>query len=552
MKQLDGNYEIDFRYDFSDKTAGRNVISSEEAFADNALFFQLSKVLLNSADERVDKNLLRSSIVFVNFKEVFEKNDLKLNLLTDTTPSKDTLLADDGLIYRLAQIFRDGLNLSFDGKNFKHFVPFDKSSSMARSCQITFVDEKIKAALDKRLMLDMKFLGIRLELSKFYAYRGLYLSAAFRLDTPNHFALNEETVVILPDYENVVNQNLFTASKDEDTGIWQFGTKEKAVTLKIFDGEGLIAPDLAKHFSDTLQKVHKFKKPSHSFQICMPFTKEVLHEVNFNRFFAEQADLEEGRLLVRDIFGVTRDLSRAKIILTKSMFKCSGWIINAKIFAPDPMKIFFEKFAEYDHALYVTNTEARLTNLGSVKLNYQFLSTLALTDEDFNSLVADHRKNLNALKEDFATAVADNETENPDDGNLHLPKSFSRSLCLKTARKNPAFLRDSKVKNIFDDMLKNAECDLGLGRLAVEGEQRFLSGDLLRLLIEILVHAQNIQLDTQTEKLLKGQCLYPDRFFMPENVLPLKPDAHYVFLRNPHLSRNEQVLLKAYVKRNSL
>lgn len=553
LKQQDGNYEIDFRYDLSDKTAGRNVISSEDTFIDNALFFQLEKVLLNGTDSRDTKNFLRSSIVFVDFKEVFAKTDLKITDLADKTPSKAVLLTDDGLIYRLAQLFRNGLSLSFDGKNFKHFVPFDKSSSMARSSQITFIDSEVKTALDKRLMLDMNFLGARLELSKFYAYRGLYLSAAFRLelDPQENFALNEESVVVLPDYENVVNQTVFSASKDTNASIWKFGTKEKTLALKSFDGEGLIAPDLAKYFSDTLQKVHGFKGASHSFQIRLPFTKGVLHEVDFNGFFCEYAALENGRLLVRDIFGITRDLSRAKMILTKSMFKCAGWIIDSKIFAPDPMKIFFEKFAKYDHAIYVTNTEARLSNPGKIKLNYQFLSTAALTDENFNSLVDDHRKNLDALKDNFATSVADDETENTGDESLSLKKSFARSSCLKAARKNPAFLRDPKVKNIFGDMLKNAECDLGLGRLTVEGEQRFLSGDLLRLLTEILAHAQNVQLDEQTEKFLKGQCLYPDRFFMAENVLPIKADALYVFLRNPHLSRNEQVLLKAYVKRNS-
>ena len=93
---------------------------------------------------------------------------------------------------------------------------------------------------------------------------------------------------------------------------------------------------------------------------------------------------------------------------------------------------------------------------------------------------------------------------------------------------------------------------MGLGRLEVAGEQRFLSCDLLLLLIEILTHLENVVLDDASKAALKSQCLYRDRFFMPCGRISITPDKHYAFLRNPHLSRNEQVLLRAFVKRKSL
>ena len=101
-------------------------------------------------------------------------------------------------------------------------------------------------------------------------------------------------------------------------------------------------------------------------------------------------------------------------------------------------------------------------------------------------------------------------------------------------------------------MKKSYECNLGLGCLEVEGEQRFLSCDLLFLLIKILENIEGVKLDNVKKKSLYRDCLYQDRFFMPDSKLSIKPDKKYVFLRNPHLSRNEQVLLRAYVKRKSL
>lgn len=529
--QQNGNYKVRFQYDLSEQNAlGRDIIMSEDLFADNAFFFQLRKIL-------PAENALRSFVVFVDFKEIFLKEDLAPINLSRDIPPKDELLSENALGYRMRVLFEDGLFLSFDGKNFQRFVPFDKSNSMAHKCQITFIDAQFKDAFDKRLMLDMDFWGMRLSLSKFYSYRGLYLSDGFRIDEIEKFPLNAETVVVLPDFNFSLVQNTFTASKVAEQNLWEYKHKEKPLTLNLFDGEGLICPEFAQYLSDFLRTTYNFVADSHSFQIRLPFTKGVLHEVDFNKFFSEQLPVFVDNLLVEDVFGITRDLRKAKIILTKSMFKCTGWIKNSSNFNSDPMQYFFDKFAEYDHALYVTNTEARLSNPGYINLNHQFLSTLALTDEDLNSLVNEHIHKIETFHEKFIEEIK-NPTVN--------------TTCLRAVSKNSAFLQDPKVKNIYENMRKNQEFNLGLGELEIEGEQRFLSCDLLSLLVRILSAVKNIELDESVKNSLEQQCLYVDHFFMPENKLPMIPDKHYVFLRNPHLSRNEQVLLRAYVKRATL
>ena len=570
MKQDNGNYKVAFKYDLSGKNPiGRDIISSEDTFPDNALFFQLRKILTADLKLEIDENFMRSSIIFVDFKDIFSNKFEEVWSSVEwsvNTPAKDNLLKKEALPYRMQLLFKDGLFLSFDGKNFKRFVPFDKSSSMSRSCQITFIDLQIKDALDKRLMLDMDFSKIPLELSKFYAYRGLYLSAGYRIETlpKKNFSLNEETVIVIPDYETILkNKVIFSASKQNK--LWEYETKEENLEVNLFDGEGLISPDFAEYISNFLKDYYDFHKSSHSFQVRMPFTKGVVHEVDFNKFLSDYLPAKTERY-IKDFFGVIRDLSKAKIILTKSMFKCSKWMKelwekDSNFFESDPMKFFFEKFAMYDHALYVTNTEARLSNPGRVRFNYQFLSTLALSVEDFNSLIADQRTVIDYFAEKFTSNFSEssfsedftNEIDDESDPeDIILRSSAERTTCLKALAKNPAFLQDPKVKSISKDIQKNYECNLGLGRLEVEGEQRFLSCDLLALLIKILENVQNFHLDEVTKKSLKKACLYQDRFFMPNNKLLIKPDKNYVFLRNPHLSRNEQVLLRSYVNRSSL
>ena len=555
-----GNYKVEFTYDLSDKNPmGRDIISSEDTFADNALFFQLRKISKTDSNLEIDQSFMRSTLIFIDFKDVFSEYEKIWSSVEWplNTPAKANFLKEEALPYRMQLLFKDGLFLSFDGENLKNFVPFDKSSSMARNCQITFIDSQIKKTLDRRLMLDMDFIGKELVLSKFYAYRGLYLSSAARIKIDSKFPLNEETVIVLKDCEKTLSKTIFTASKSDK--LWIYETKEKKLKLNLFDGEGLISPDFAEYISDFLLSNYNYPSPSHSFQIRMPFTKGVLHEVDFKKFFAENIPAETEEWFIKDVFGITRDLRKAKIILTKSMFKfadCMKDCLNVS----DPMKYFFEKFAKYDHALYVTNTEARLFNPGRVRLNHQFLSTLDLSNEDFESLVADQLKLIDSLPEKFvvnASLFSNNQDftdeiyDNADSDEIILRSSMARTTCLKALAKNPIFIKDPKVKSIFESMKKSYECNLGLGRLEIEGEQRFLSCDLLFLLIKILDSVENFKLDDAKKKFLYKECLYQKRFFMPDGKLSIKPDK-YVFLRNPHLSRNEQVFLLSYVNNSSL
>ena len=70
--QKNGNYKVAFKYDISDKNPmGRDIVLSEDKFADSALFFQLHKILKADLQLEVDENFIRSTLIFVDFKEIF-------------------------------------------------------------------------------------------------------------------------------------------------------------------------------------------------------------------------------------------------------------------------------------------------------------------------------------------------------------------------------------------------------------------------------------------------------------------------------------------------
>ena len=237
--------------------------------------------------------------------------------------------------------------------------------------------------------------------SKYYAYRGLYLSTGCRIEQNEDFCFNEKTVIVLPDDDSKSDETTFytqTKGNVDDEEPFKGGTIKEKTVQNSFDGEGLISPEYAKKVSEQL-KNYNFRKDSHSFQIRMPFTKGMLHEVDFQKFF--NAQLQEGgietpeKLLIIDIFGIERKLREAHIILTKSMFKCAGWLRELwkenpeqfpEEYRADPMKFFFNQMEKFEHTLYITGSDARLSNNSTTTMDYQFLSTLKLDFESFNKL----------------------------------------------------------------------------------------------------------------------------------------------------------------------
>lgn len=678
---------VNFKYDLSDNgTDIREIVLNETEQQDNALYFQLEQCKLikkykdylrqKATDNNVNynpKDSLREYLVYVDFESIFKNKNLNMPLGNEyKEQTKETLEGADGKPYLLRWMFdpENGIQLSFDGKDkydknkkWRTFVPFDKSSSMSRSCQITFIDKELKEEVEKRLLLDMRFYKknpkdpsednpIPVVSSKYYAYRGLYLSTGYRIEHEHEgtfddkLYLNHETVIVISDKKGLLpEKSIFTANtKDsvenkvyDENSLWQFENVITKTKVDFFDGEGLLCREYAEIISDQLQHKYHFEKKSHSFQIRMPFAKGMLHEADFHKYLDDQLEKsifkavisEKDPLWIKDTFGISRDLRKAKVILTESMFKCAGWLKKWREFAlegktafftskedlhlvkNDPMEYYFSKMQKYHHTLYVTNTDARFSDDTRIPLNYQFFSTLAISPADFESLIQNHFTDIKNLPD---VILKKNTIENPintdetasidaEENPLQNIKPLNAGQkCLYALKLNKAFANEPKFKNILKSERRKLEKNLCLGRFRVEGEQRFLSGDLLELLRIIYKRfaRQLIKKSFKISKLYKpfkkgknGQItiqklpkclyqlykqfatlrkerLYENRFYMPEKKTAIKsqksselppvketgmvlyPRYYYAFFRNPHLARNEQCLLRPYIASKSL
>lgn len=474
---------------------------------------------------------------------------------------------------KLRILFDNGILLSFDGKEYLKFIPFDKSQSMSRQSRISFIREDMVDLVNKRLLLGMDFSRIPLlSLSKFYAYKGLYLSSGQRMNCVrgisvnditssfgknyNPIILNEKTFIVIND--SVCNNSCsaimakpVSSIKNGDnntvSGYLKYELYESpntSLSINSFDGQGIISCEYASLIDEKAS----------SLQIRMPFIKGMVHAVDFHDFirqFRNESIVEniDSDYMITDMFGIKRNILEAQIIITQSMFKGAEWIHTFvanntdKTIAKDPMEFFFNAFYEYDHSMYISCTDSPYRNRTLIPINYQFLNTLCFNKEEMHQLYLEHISKTDNLI-DYLKRSKSLPADIFHDGELNHD-------WVQIVLKNNNFANDPYVKTQLQNIKNYLKKEIAFGRFVVDGTIRYLSGDLLFFLGEMLLNPN----DRNSAKydLLRQEYLKDYHFYLPEDSdnsqdknRIINPGTFYTFLRNPHLSRNEQCLLKAW------
>ena len=109
---------------------------------------------------------LSDVICYVDFSNIFDRNAAQ-NRHAVRQKKAESMFRPEGIV------------LDF-GAGPCRYLAFERSNSMSRKAQISFVREDIYEPLRRRIMLDMKIGSC--QLSKLYAYHGLMLSGGTRLD----------------------------------------------------------------------------------------------------------------------------------------------------------------------------------------------------------------------------------------------------------------------------------------------------------------------------------------------------------------------------------
>ena len=198
---------------------------------------------------------------------------------------------------------------------------------------------------------------------------------------------------------------------------------------------------------------------------------------------------------------------------------------------------------------------------GFTQLNYQFLTTLSMTGEEFrprdlpdgweHSPKEDARQWLTKATETEyyklrADAAYRRQVFTRQAGWWGSDRKSRAYLLGKLLEKNPAFIGESVYQEQLEAMAQRLLKDYALGRLQVAGDVRFLSGDLLQFLVTLLDVTPKKRTKSQWTFLSVAQSIeFQDHaFYAPRPGY--KGKSACTLLRNPHIARNEEILLDPY------
>lgn len=512
----------------------RCVVSGRQEQEENALFFQIQCAFHGDGfiptEEPGVVEDLSAVLCYVDFSGIFDRSPASPRVARLQTLA-ETLFRPEGVTLDL-------------GDGPRQYAAFERSNSMSRQGRLSFLRADLWETVRRRIMLDLE-LG-QCQLSKLYAYNGLMLSSGTRvegieIDRPHR-------VIVVDNHALQRSARVITV---EDVGgtdsVRRYRRVERVEDFSVteFDGEGLISKEYAARLNKALGGRHT------SFQMRLPFVKGMLHQVDFHDFFRSA-----GTTHLTDLWGVNHPVAKVDVILTKSMFKGYGWLAeNGKSWED-----YWAAFRKYRHALYVTNVSKERPQ-GFTQLNYQFLTTLSMTGEEFrprdlpdgweHSPKEDARQWLTKATETEyyklrADAAYRRQVFTRQAGWWGSDRKSRAYLLGKLLEKNPAFIGESVYQEQLEAMAQRLLKDYALGRLQVAGDVRFLSGDLLQFLVTMLDVTPKKHTKSQWTFLSVAQSIeFQDHaFYAPRPGY--KSKSACTLLRNPHIARNEEILLDPY------
>ena len=512
---------------------------------DNAIFFQAMCILRGEKYRQPTSDTLISDladvILYLDFKGIFDRDadNPKAAIMQKKTE---------------AMFSPEGITLNF-GQGDARYLAFERSGSMSRSAVLSFVRADVYEELFRRMTVGMT-LGV-CQLSKLYAYNGLLFSSGTRIETD---MLWEKDAIVVIDNPTAVYPDVDVITVEDRTGVgdvrnYERVEKKSDVAVTLFDGEGILSPAL----TEEIDRLYCGKHTHTSFQIRMPYIKGMVHEVDFHGLFREATVTK-----ITDLWGVEHPIERVHMILTKSQFKGCGWMTENRL----TFEEYLKRLRAYRHTLYITGVN-RTDSEQFTDLNYQFLSTLALSGEQFrpadkpfdwmNECISDEDDHnseswLTKTTEEIYYRLLNDEWFQFDYYVDHAPKNpkSRRFRLAEMLFRNDLLLAEKEYRRELDRAADTILRNFARGNLLVRGRVAYLSADLTLFLAELLKpHTDgNRNAEEIYRELLDARCRYTTAYGLTGSHMT-------ALLRNPHIAKNEEVVVtppyrEAFIRRRYL
>lgn len=323
----------------------------------------------------------------------------------------------------------------------------------------------------KRRIANGRNTDVKLSPAKYGAYESLAASASIPVSWPRSRESNIPGGIIVVKDCVVHFKTNFIEIDDSDP------TVEPKVTEKhnedfennMSDGCSMMLPHLSKRWNGELNG-----NSEHTMSGCnmrCAFTKGMALTFDFIRFAEEiigaSAEHPE-KYLIKDYWGKERDIRDADLILTESQLKLCG--------SYSSWEDYYEKCIANHYTLRVTKTSEE-ENDDIRQLNYQFIQSLDLTDDDIDELIAPTVNEIKDIMElDPRKSVAYLCGKGLNEKNVIFAENIAKALMIDKIAINDPYIR-SKIKKMINRRIKDAK----IGVLDLHGNFQILSGDLYAL-----------------------------------------------------------------------
>lgn len=307
------------------------------------------------------------------------------------------------------------------------------------------IHDRLYSQLNAERNPNIKFVPAKLE-----AYISLACSASFPVSKPNGILVVGEPMtrfkedVIEVNGQGVVRPNVRHVDDYE-------------ITHNACDGMGLMTPTLAKRWSEEVQEHYTMAG------CCLrqAFTKGMIFTFDFHQFADEVAKYE----IVTDVWGHQHNIKDIELILTTSMLKL--WD------SYDSVDDWLEKTLANDHSFAITKvTPEKLDE--EQTLNYQFLQSLELTDEDIEELCKPFLDSIDGImNKDYRQSLLYlRGVDLKEKTVLRPPFDYTTAMMLDESMLNDPYVY-SKIKHNITNRIDRAK----MGVLPVRGNFSIISGD---------------------------------------------------------------------------
>ena len=474
-----------------------------------------------------DRETLLNILIYVDFGGIFDRNSQQKKY-TDRQKKAEAMFRPEGIC------------LDF-GSGSHRYLAFERSGSMSRAAKLSFIREDFYEPLRRRMMLDMQ-IG-KCQLSNLYAYNGLMFTSGHRYEDMSIW--DSKRVVVVENPKSLVYEaNIVTVTDDgSGSSVRKYSRMEDVADIEVleFDGDGLISRELADRMDTDFcgQHIHS------SFQIRMPYIKGVVHEVDFKAMLSELSVP-----YIIDLWGNEHKVRDVDLILTKSMFKGYGWMTENGM----SFEEYLDRCCKYRHALYISGVN-QTDKQKFTELNYQFLNTVSMKAEEFRPLdlpdgwtTSPETDNRHWITKATETQYYDYVANNRYRVQYFLSaldsfeSSDKQKQLARILHKNHLFVNESIYTSELESKAKKVLEKYALGRLAIAGDNRYLSGDLMRFIQSLVKTVSEVDDQYMGVVVRIGrECSPLAVAYAPGAAYP--EGDKYTLLRNPHIARNEEAVV---------